>query len=774
MLLGGIQMPKYRPGTITPGGDNTSVPSTGNSPAHMNPEGYWKNQDTLANVPGQFGGMFRDMFGTNSDAGMRGYEAYVGGQGNLLDTYGSGMTQAGSDYMNNLGGTYGAYANAMGTLGQGSSSEMADMYNQYTTGYGSYNDALAEAMRGYTGAQNNYSNALGNVAGAMGNEGAARYQSIGDIAQGDFSALGGLSNAALANYGGISNAAMANAAANQQNYLQSLAILSNENQNALSDFGISQNQGLSNLGQGVANVGIEDIRSRDQALAGVGNAFANLGGSIEAERLRALTGLGQSAAALGGNLGQSYADVMSGAAPYLIDKDDSASSESTVNLGGLFDGFGGGGGSPTTVTAVGPNGEIINTSTVSGTGGGVSVGGGGSVDAGGTKTSESESSQSPNELMGGALGGAYGGIDSAGAAGFGQLGALQGLANNQDLGARAYGGIDSVMEEIRNREAANQAYSELDKIRLGIQDSEIPGMLNTNYNTALGTMGDAYNQSTLDNKSMLDTMRGDFINLANQGYSEIGNARDRAYDMVGRSGTDYSGILGDLASAYQDTRGDIDATRGDINAGFGGYTDRFDTAQDAMVNNDALALAGMGGLAGMLTSTQDRLRGGYGSQVRNFNDMFRTQGDRLDTRYQGTMDQQQANFEGQNELLQNLFDDSFGDNPFFMSGEERQAEADRRQRQAEDNYLDFKRRQHERTQAYREAQRRNAEISRKNRGPITHHETMTDSWGRQFVVPRYGANQRPIDPGYTPPVFPDYAPAAGGPMNRPIPVLKQG
>ena len=760
----------YRPQEDLGGGLVRPQPGT---PAREDPKGFWTNQDTLAGIPSQFGGMYRDMFGQNSDAAMRGYEAYIGGQGNLLDTYGSGVTQAGSDYMNNLGGTYGAYANAMGQLGQGSANEMADMYGQYTTGYGSYNNALAESMRGYTGAQSNYGNALSNVAGAMGNEGAARYQSIGDIAQGDFGALGGLANSALANYGGMSNAAMANAAANNQNYLQTLAVLGNENQNALSDFGISQNQGLANLGQGVANVGIEDIRSRDQALAGAGNAYANLGGQIEAERLRALTGLGQSSAALGGNLGQSYADVMSGAAPHLINRDDSSSTESTVNLGGLFDGFGGGGGSPTTVTAVGPNGEIINTSTVSGTGGGVSVGGGGSVDAGGTKTSESQSSQRPNEMMSEAIGGAYGGIDASGQRGFDQLNALQGLANNQDLGARAYGGIDSVMDEIRNREAANQAYSELDNIRLGIQDSEIPGMLNTNFNTVLDTMGNAYNQNTLDNKSMLDTMRGDFINLANQGYSEIGNARDRAYDMVGRSGTDYSGILGDLGSAYQDTRGNIDSTRDDINAGFGSYSDQFDKSQDVMNQNNALALAGMGGLTGMLTNTQDRLGGGYGSQVRNFNDMLQTQGDRLDTGYQGTMDQQQANFEGQNQILQDLFDDSFGDNPFFMSGEERQAEADRRQRQAEQNRIDYLKRKSMREQAEMVARRRNEQNRQKNWGPITGNDTITAPNGRTYPFPRRNS-KLPGDPGYIPPVLPNYAPAAGPGINRPIPILKQG
>jgi len=760
----------YRP-MEEQGGSGGVVKPTLDSPARMRPEDFFKHQDTLSQIPGQFGGLYRDMFGQNSDAAMRGYEAYVGGNGNLLNTYGSGVTQAGSDYMNNLGGTYGAYANAMGQLGQGSANEMADMYGQYTTGYGSYNNALSEAMRGYTGAQSNYGNALSNVAGAMGNEGAARYQSIGDIAQGDFGALGGLANSALANYGGMSNAAMANSAANNQNYLQTLAVLGNENQNALSDFGISQNQGLANLGQGVANVGIEDIRSRDQALAGAGNAYANLGGQIEAERLRALTGLGQSSAALGGNLGQSYADVMSGAAPYLINRDDSSSTESTVNLGGLFDSFSGGG-SPTTVTAVGPNGEIINTSTVSGTGGGVSVGGGGSVDAGGTKTSESQSSQRPNEIMSEAIGGAYGGIDASGQRGFDQLNALQGLANNQDLGDRAYGGIDSVMDEIRNREAANQAYSELDKIRLGIQDSEIPGMLNTNFNTVLDTMGNAYNQNTLDNKSMLDTMRGDFINLANQGYREIGNARDRAYDMVGSSGTDYSGILGDLGDAFQATTGNIDSTRDDINAGFGSYSDQFDKSQDVMTQNNALALAGMGGLAGMLTNTQDRLGGGYGSQVRNFNDMLQTQGDRLDTGYQGTMDQQQANFEGQNQILQDLFDDSFGDNPFFMSGEERQAEADRRQRQAEQNYIDYKQRKSMRQQAEAAAIRRNEQIRKTNIGPITGQRTLTGPYGKKFQMPVYGGQQLPGDPGYIAPMFPNYSPSVG--PGRALPVLKQG
>ena len=770
-----LRMPSFTPRKKTVDGTTGTTRGEQGSPASADPGGFWENQNTLAGIPVEFGNMFKDMFGSNSAAANQNYQTYMGGQGNLLDTYGSGVTQAGSDYMNNLGGTYGAFAGAMGQLGQGSSSEMADMYNQYTTGYGSYNNALAESMRGYTGAQNNYNMGLSNVAGAMGNEGAAKYQSIGDIAQGDFSALGGLSSSALANYGGISNAAMANSAANQQNYLQSLAILSNENQNAVSDFGISQNQGLSNLGQGIANVGIEDIRSRDQALAGAGNAYANLGGTIEAERLRALAGLGQSAAALGGNLGQSFANVSSGAAPYLIEKDDSSSSSSNVNLGGLFDSFNsGGGGSPTTVTAVGPNGEIINTSTVSGTGGGVSVGGGGSVDAGGSKTSESESSQRPSDMMAGAIDGAYGGIGATGSAGFGQLGALAGLANNQDLGARAYGGIDSVMDEIRNREAANQAYSELDKIRLGIQDSEIPGMLNTNYNTALGAMGDAYNQSTVDNKSMLDTMRGDFINLANQGYSEIGNARDRAYDMVNQSGTDFSGILSGLGSAYDATRGDIDSARDDVNAGFGGYTDRFDKVQDAMINNDALALAGMGGLSGMLNQTQNRLRGGYGSQVDNFNNMFNTQGERLDRSYEGAMDQQQSNFEGQNQMLQDLFDDSFADNPFFMSGEERQAEADRRQRQDEDNRDDYNRRKHEKRIRQQEADRRNQLARERNWGPMTGQKTIVGQNGQTYTMPEYGAAQYPGDPGYSAPVFPNYSPASRPGMNRPLPVLKQG
>jgi len=94
----------YRP-MEQPGGSGGVVKPTFGSPAAGRPDAFFKHQDTLAQIPGQFGGLYRDMFGQNSDAAMRGYEAYVGGHGNLLNTYGSGVTQAGSDYMNNLGGT---------------------------------------------------------------------------------------------------------------------------------------------------------------------------------------------------------------------------------------------------------------------------------------------------------------------------------------------------------------------------------------------------------------------------------------------------------------------------------------------------------------------------------------------------------------------------------------------------------------------------------------------------------------------------------------------
>ncbi len=707
------------------------------SPARQDPEGFWKNQDTLAGVPGQFGGMFADMFGTNSQAGSSNFDAYLNGTSQLGGQYGTGVGQAGSDYMNQLGGTYGSYANAVAQLGQGSANDMANLFGQYTTGYGNYNQALGESNRGYTGAQANYNNAVSNIGSAMGNEGAARFHSIGDIAQGDFGALGSISNAALANYGGMSNAAMANAAATQKGYFDSLAILSNANQNALSDFGISQNQGLSNLGQGVANVGIEDIRSRDQALTGAGNAYANLGSQIEAERLRAMATQGQSAATLGSNIGGNFAQVMQGASPYLINKDESSSSGSTVNLDGLFDGFGNSGGSPTTVTAVGPNGEIISTAGVGGGGGG-SVGGGGGITSGGTKESESESSQSPSDMMGTAIGGAYGGIGGAGQAGFNQIDALSGLINNQDLGSRAYGGIDSVMDEIRNREGANQAYSELDKIRLGIQDSEIPGMLNANFNNVLGTMKDSYGQGLTSNKEMLDTMQGNFLDLATQGYGEVGKARDAAYDMVGKSGTDFSGLLGDLSDSYGSTRESLDSVRGDMNDGFNSYTGRFDTAADTMVRNDELALAGMGGLSGMLRNTQNRLAGGYGSQINNFNNMFDTQGNRIDDGYQRAADEQQRNFSGQNEALQDLFDGSFGDNTFFMSPEERQAEAERHRVQAEQNEIAQRRRKYEEGIRQERARMEHVEAMRKHYagtfgGPIVERDHRLDAPVRPFI-----------------------------------------
>ena len=272
-------------------------------------------------------------------------------------------------------------------------------------------------------------------------------------------------------------------------------------------------------------------------------------------------------------------------------------------------------------------------------------------------------------------------------------------------------------------------------------------MLTTNFDNARGQMGDAYNQSIIDNRSMLDDLRGGFIGLANQGYGEIGKARDAAYDMVGKSGTDYSGILSDLGGAFRDTRDSIGGVESGIRQGFDDFRSDFGRAQGSLEASNQLANRGMGLLTNQLGGVQNRLGGGYGMQLGAFGNMFDTQGGRLDREYDQLADQQQQNYVGGNETLKDLFDDNLGGNPFFMTPEEKQAEDQRFIKQAELDRIERARRKYERQMMQRKAARENAKRQRANymgEQPSPYTGQMVPTW------------LSPGDEGYQDPVFQGY------------------
>lgn len=144
-----------------------------------------------------------------------------------------------------------AQASVLGTLFSQPASfanSLAQAYGGMAQGIGGVGSGLGTAFSGYAGG-------LGNVATAMANERANFYGSNAMAEAARQGAAGQIGAAALGAYGGAANSALGAWAANQTAYNKAMADMAGANQTALSNYGISRNSALGQLGDSYASAG---------------------------------------------------------------------------------------------------------------------------------------------------------------------------------------------------------------------------------------------------------------------------------------------------------------------------------------------------------------------------------------------------------------------------------------------------------------------------------------------------------------------------------------
>jgi hypothetical protein len=231
------------------------------------------------------------------------------------------------------------------------------------------------------------------------------------------------------------------------------------------------------------------------------------------------------------------------------------------------------------------------------------------------------------------------------------------------------------------------AYGGLGSLRDNLMAGDITGGMTSNYKTGLDALREDHARGENMPSSLLDQSFRGFKDLAGQGYAQTQGGMNQYYATQNdpRNKSDYSGILGQLASGYQGASGGIGS------------------AQSAMNSNYNSGMNMLGGLAPQLgaglSGTLADLRG-YGAQMGNGfaanNRNLGTLGTQLGTGYTqsnqnvgGAVAKMDSGFSSGNSALSNLWDTSMGNMELFQSPAEiarkqREADAMKKQYSAED------------------------------------------------------------------------------------------
>jgi hypothetical protein len=115
------------------------------------------------------------------------------------------------------------------------------------------------------------------------------------------------------------------------------------------------------------------------------------------------------------------------------------------------------------------------------------------------------------------------------------------------------------------------AYGGLGSLRDSLMAGDITGGMTSNYKTGLDALREDHARGENMPSSLLDQSFRGFKDLAGQGYAQTQGGMNQYYATQNdpRNRSDYSGILGQLASGYRDAGGNIHSAQNDMNRNFG-------------------------------------------------------------------------------------------------------------------------------------------------------------------------------------------------------------
>lgn len=154
-------------------------------------------------------------------------------------------------------------------------SQFADTYAKT---YGTYGQGLASMGNSYANSFGSYMGGLANLATQQANERGARASAAAQAEAARQLASGNIGSAALGAYGGAANSAFDAWKGNQQSYNQSVGLMHQANQSGLSNYGISRNQALGQLGDAYGNIGKAQVGANALANLNISGMFGGGGG----------------------------------------------------------------------------------------------------------------------------------------------------------------------------------------------------------------------------------------------------------------------------------------------------------------------------------------------------------------------------------------------------------------------------------------------------------------------------------------------------------------
>jgi hypothetical protein len=154
-------------------------------------------------------------------------------------------------------------------------SQFADTYAK---NYGTYGQGLASMGNSYANSYGSYMGGLANLATQQANERGARASAAAQAEAARQLASGNIGSAALGAYGGAANSAFDAWKGNQQSYNQSVGLMHQANQSGLSNYGISRNQAMGQLGDAYGNIGKAQVGANALANLNISGMFGGGGG----------------------------------------------------------------------------------------------------------------------------------------------------------------------------------------------------------------------------------------------------------------------------------------------------------------------------------------------------------------------------------------------------------------------------------------------------------------------------------------------------------------
>ena len=237
------------------------------------------------------------------------------------------------------------------------------------------------------------------------------------------------------------------------------------------------------------------------------------------------------------------------------------------------------------------------------------------------------------------------------------------IASGSYSGGGGGGGFSATGSRTSNtdgvKDLVNPAYGGLGSLRDSLMAGDITGSMNSNYLTGLGALRADHARGENMPSSLLDQSFHGLQDLANAGYRQNQGGMDQYYGTQNGAlaKSDYSGILGQLASGYQSAGRQIGSAQNDMNRNYGS------------------GLGMLAGLAPQLGSGYQSAMGdlrGYGNQMA---DAFKQNSQNLG----GVVGKMDSGFGSSNAALSGLWDKSMGNTELFQSP----AEIANSQRQAD-------------------------------------------------------------------------------------------